>query len=59
MYQDNASTLTPDPVYVAFYYLYLRVRAAGPDAGERASGGPADLKQIYKKYASSPLIDKR
>ncbi|MBU3654688.1 MAG: M48 family peptidase, partial [Limnohabitans sp.] len=22
LYQDNASTLTPDPVYVAFYYSH-------------------------------------
>jgi STE24 endopeptidase len=28
LYEDNASTLTPDPVYVAFYYSH-------PGASER------------------------
>ena len=28
LYRDNASTLTPDPVYVAFYYSH-------PPAGQR------------------------
>ncbi|MFY8104720.1 MAG: M48 family peptidase, partial [Ramlibacter sp.] len=28
LYEDNASTLTPDPVFAAFYYSH-------PPAGER------------------------
>ncbi|MFZ4624815.1 MAG: M48 family metallopeptidase [Rhodoferax sp.] len=41
MYQDNASTLTPDPVYVAFYYSHpgaserlARMLASAPVAGQ-------------------------
>jgi STE24 endopeptidase len=32
LYEDNASTLTPDPLYVKFYYSHPRQRAAGAHA---------------------------
>ncbi|MBX9835674.1 MAG: M48 family peptidase, partial [Burkholderiaceae bacterium] len=34
LYQDNAATLTPDPVYVQFYYSH-------PPANERLARLPA------------------
>ena len=36
LHQDNASTLTPDPVYVRFYYSH-------PPASERLAALPQPL----------------
>jgi len=47
LYEDNASTLTPDPVYVRFYYSHppasSRIQALGvvPRPGVMAAGVPA------------------
>jgi len=51
LYEDNASTLTPDPVYVAFYYSH-------PGASERLARMVPALAQNSVSANSATALTK-